>query len=96
MGKTFGDLGADEEDAPPQPDTSEPAGEKAVEMLDALEEARRQLSSHLPGIMDQLIAERAAGSWGRGESALELAQRSEKGRTIVAELEAYAAARKKR
>jgi len=80
-------LGVDE-DGPPPPDTSEPAGEKVAGLMDAMGQMVERMQSHLGGMQARLEA-MGRGSWGQGPSAAEVAGQTEEGRALLAELEAY-------
>ncbi len=79
FGKIAKDLdpGADADDEPVI-DTSEIVGEKTANMLEELHAAQHKMASmigSLGEVMNQRIASLAAGSWGTGISARELAER---------------------
>jgi ankyrin repeat protein len=95
-GKGFAELKQlmDDDDGPAMPDTSEPAGEKAAELMESMQKAQGAMGGLMAGLEGKLAA-MARGDWGTGPSAAEWARKTPKGQTIIAQLEAYAAAQKR-
>jgi hypothetical protein len=82
------DLLGLEEDGPAPPDTSEPAGEKAAGMIEAMGQMMQGLAPKMADMQQRLEA-MARGSWGQGPSAAEVAARREEGRALLAQMEAH-------
>lgn len=95
MSGGLGDLLDLGEDAPPPPDTSEPAGEKAAGLIEAMGQMMEGLAERMAGMQGRLEA-LGRGSWGQGPSAAEAAGEDAAGRALVAELEAHVRGREKK
>jgi ankyrin repeat protein len=81
----------DRSDAPPPPDTSNPLGAALAQAQAAIHQKLEGLS----GVIRQRIDAIAAGDWGKGPSATELARGQHRLQAMLADLEDYAA-RKRR
>jgi ankyrin repeat protein len=77
----------DRSDAPPPPDTSTPLGAALAQAQAAIHQKLEGLS----GVIRQRIDAIAAGDWGKGPSAAELARGQPRLQAMLAELEDYAA-----